>query len=193
MVLIEVLLEMVTEVGPLLPNVAVPSGTVGLELQLVPVVHSAPGPVQVPSTACAVPGPSIASAPMHTLPSNAARRDGVRAPGAAIRMAILSIETPDPVCGAGRAVRNRSRCERIHPTPATARPGNQAVRDAAPPPPRLVWGPTLRGQPRPINSRMRFGHRWWRPVAITPRQPRVAPPRRCFRIRASERHPGRSW
>jgi hypothetical protein len=36
-----------------LVNVAVLSGTVGVELQLVPVVHSAPGPCQVPSVACA--------------------------------------------------------------------------------------------------------------------------------------------
>jgi len=54
MVLIDVLAEMVTAVGaPLLVNVAVLSGTVGVELQLVPVVHSAPGPCQVPSVACA--------------------------------------------------------------------------------------------------------------------------------------------
>jgi hypothetical protein len=51
-VLIDVVFEIVTAVGaPLLVNVAVPSGTVGLELQLVPVVHSLPGPPQVPSTA----------------------------------------------------------------------------------------------------------------------------------------------
>ena len=37
----------------MLVNVAVLSGTVGVELQLVPVVHSAPGPCQVPSVACA--------------------------------------------------------------------------------------------------------------------------------------------
>ena len=44
--------ETVIDVGaPLLVKVAVLSGTVGLELQLVPVVHSAPAPVQVPSTA----------------------------------------------------------------------------------------------------------------------------------------------
>jgi hypothetical protein len=36
-----------------LVNVAVLSGTVRVELQLVPVVHSAPGPCQVPSVACA--------------------------------------------------------------------------------------------------------------------------------------------
>ena len=57
MVLIAALFEMVTDGGaPLLVNDAVLSGTVGLELQLVPVVHSPPGPVQVPSTACAAPG-----------------------------------------------------------------------------------------------------------------------------------------
>ena len=48
---------MLTAVGaPLLVNVAVPSGTAGAELQLVPVVHSLPGPVQVASCA----GPSSA-------------------------------------------------------------------------------------------------------------------------------------
>ena len=51
-VLIDVRFPMVTDVGaPLLVNVAVLSGTVGLELQFVPVVHSAPGPCQVPSVA----------------------------------------------------------------------------------------------------------------------------------------------
>jgi len=51
-VLIDALLEMVTAVGaPLLVNVALLSGTVGVELQLAPVVHSPPGPVQVASTA----------------------------------------------------------------------------------------------------------------------------------------------
>src|SRR6516165_11308111 len=53
-VLIEASSEIVTEVGaPLLVNVAALSGTSGFELQLVPSVHSAAGPVQVPSTACA--------------------------------------------------------------------------------------------------------------------------------------------
>jgi hypothetical protein len=130
MVLIEALLEMVTEVRPVVPNVAVPPGTVGLELQLVPVVHSAPGPCQVPSTACAVPGTSIANAPMHTLPSNAARVGAGRAPGAAIRMAILSIETPDPGRGAKCAVRERSRCERIHRPQQRHGRENPAVRHA---------------------------------------------------------------
>jgi hypothetical protein len=52
-VLIDASSLMVTDVGRLPVKVAVPSGTVGVELQLVPVVHSLPGPVQVPSTACA--------------------------------------------------------------------------------------------------------------------------------------------
>src|SRR6476661_4548438 len=152
MVLIEVLLEMVTEVGPLLPNVAVPSGTVGLELQLVPVVHSAPGPCQVPSTACAVPGPSIASAPMHTLPSSAARRDRVHAPGAAIRMATWPIETSDPGCSAECAVRERNRCERIHPDPCNGTAGKTGRARRRPAAPATDVSQTLRGESRPINS-----------------------------------------
>ena len=113
MVLIAALFEMVTDGGaPLLVNDAVLSGTVGLELQLVPVVHSPPGPVQVPSTACAAPGTSIVSAPMHTLPSNAARV-AVRAPGAAIRMAMSPVEMPNGGSGAECAVRERNRCEHI--------------------------------------------------------------------------------
>src|SRR5215218_10449188 len=133
MVLIEVLFEMVTEVGaPLLLKVAVPSGTAGLELQLVPVVHSAPGPCQMPSTACAVPGPSSASTPMHALPSSAARRDGVRAPGGTIRMATSPFESPDSGRSAGCAVRERSRCERIHPDPCNGTAGK--TRPCATPP-----------------------------------------------------------
>jgi hypothetical protein len=138
MVLIEVLLEMVTEVGPVLLNVAVPSGTFGLELQLVPMVHSAPGPCQLPSSACAVPGTIIANAPMHTLPSSAARVDAARAPGAAIRMAILPIEIPDFGRNAACDVRDRNRCERIHPTPATTRPGKPGRAPRCLPPPRLT-------------------------------------------------------
>ena len=132
MVLIAALFEMATDVGaPLFANDAVPSGTVGEELQLVPMVHSAPGPFQVPSTAYAAPGASTASAPMQTPPSSAARVDAARAPGAVIRMAILPIETPDFGRNAACDVRDRNRCERIHPTPATTRPGNPAVRHAA--------------------------------------------------------------
>ena len=142
MVLIEALFEMVTEVGaPVLLNVAVSSGTVlgvGVELQLVPMVHSAPGPFQVPSTAYAAPGASTASAPMQTPPSSAARVDAARAPGAVIRMAILPIETPDFGRNAACDVRDRNRCERIHPTPATTRPGKPGRAPRCLPPPRLT-------------------------------------------------------
>src|SRR3954463_61435 len=59
---------MVTAVGaPLLVKVAVPVGTAGLELQLVPVVHSEPPPVQVPST------PWARAAPTAPVMSSAAR------------------------------------------------------------------------------------------------------------------------
>ena len=47
MVSIDVLFETVTAVGAPLVKVAVPSGTTGVELQLVPVVHSLPGPTQM--------------------------------------------------------------------------------------------------------------------------------------------------
>ena len=114
MVLIVAGFEMVTEVGaPLFANDAVSTGTVGEELQLVPVVHSVPGPVQVPSTACAASGISIVSAPMYTLPRSAARVDRVRAPGAAIRMAMSPVEMPNGGSGAECAVRERNRCEHI--------------------------------------------------------------------------------
>src|SRR5262245_58439766 len=109
MVLIAVLPGMVTEVGAPLPvNVAVLSGTVGLELQLVPVVHSAPGPVHVPSTACADWGNSAANAPSHTPPSSAARGGG-RKDGAAARMARPATEA----AGADRRARAACRCVRI--------------------------------------------------------------------------------
>src|SRR5215510_13278669 len=71
-VLIEASSEIVTEVGaPLLVNVAALSGTSGFELQFVPSVHSAVGPVQVPSIACAALG---ASAMRETPASSATRR-----------------------------------------------------------------------------------------------------------------------
>ena len=67
--LIDVLFATVNDVGaPLLVNVAVLSGAVGLEDQLVPVVHSVPGPVQMPSTA------SAGDAPRQVPASSAARR-----------------------------------------------------------------------------------------------------------------------
>src|SRR5262245_51043627 len=115
MVLIDVLFEMVTEVGAPLPvKVTVLSGTMGLELQLVPVVHSEPGPVHVPSTACALSGASMASAPSHTPPSSAAR---VRAAGAAAATARPAIEA----AGARRRARaDCNRTERITPDPLHA-------------------------------------------------------------------------
>ena len=72
---------MVTAVGaPLLVNVAVPSGTTGAELQLLPVVHSLPAPTHVPSTACAGPAPDATSAttcrPRHTLQRHTDRHPG---------------------------------------------------------------------------------------------------------------------
>src|SRR5262249_22990098 len=80
MVLIDALPEMVTEVGaPLLSNVAVLSGTSGVELQLAPSVHSFPGPCQAPSTcAYTAPGASTASAAQET-PASSAARDSVPA------------------------------------------------------------------------------------------------------------------
>ena len=103
MVLIDALLEIVTDlVAPLFVNVAVPSGTVE-GFQLVPWVHSpgfGDGAIQVASVACAVSGAKSASAPSQALASNAARRAngaGVAAisialtrrvaPGAAARVA----------------------------------------------------------------------------------------------------------
>jgi len=58
----------------LLVNVAVLSGTVGVELQLVPVVHSAPGPCQVPSVACADVAASMPRPPSSPTNMRASRR-----------------------------------------------------------------------------------------------------------------------
>src|SRR5262245_3341597 len=159
MVLIAVLPEMVTEVGAPLPvNVAVLSGTVGLELQLVPVVHSAPGPVHVPSTACADWGNSAANAPSQTPPSSAARA-GSRQGGAAARMARPATEA----AGADRRARAACCCERITPNPftrGTAERG-RAIRLAAPTDRRTfeVTDVARRDQfsralPRPIGRRL---------------------------------------
>src|SRR5215470_14449362 len=75
-VLIEASSEIITEVGaPLLVNVAVLSGTSGVELQFVPSVHSAAGPVQVASTACAT-GARVARAASET-PARSATRGSV--------------------------------------------------------------------------------------------------------------------
>jgi hypothetical protein len=65
-------------------------------------------------------------------------------------MATWPIETPDPGRSAECAVRERSRCERIHPDPCNGTAGkNPAVRNAAPATDVIQ---TLRGESRPINS-----------------------------------------
>src|SRR5262245_11120572 len=120
---------MVTDVGALLfVNVAVPSGTVfgGIEVQFVPTVHSAPGPVQVPSTACAVFGANMASAPSQTLPSSAARLRAARADVIAIRIALSRIAACGAAGAAARVVCERHPYERI-PQPL------RAARAALPP------------------------------------------------------------
>src|SRR5262249_12752602 len=90
-VLIEASSEIVTEVGaPLLVNVAALSGTSGLELQLVPSVHTAAGLVQVPSTACA-PDARVASAASET-PARCASR------GSAPPLARAEDNPPDRQC-----------------------------------------------------------------------------------------------
>jgi len=101
-------------------NVAVPSGTVfgGIEVQFVPTVHSAPGPVQVPSTACAVFGVKMASAPSQTLPSSAARLSAAGADLVAIWIAPSRIAAPG---AAARVACGRHPYERI-PQPLRAAP-----------------------------------------------------------------------
>src|SRR5215471_5407693 len=84
-VLIEASSEIVTDVGAaLLVNVAVLSGTSGVELQLVPSVHSVSGPVQVPSSACAALGASVASAIRETPASRTGHVRTVGGPDAAV-------------------------------------------------------------------------------------------------------------
>jgi hypothetical protein len=91
-VLIEASLEIVTDVGaPLLVNVAVSSGTSGVELQLMPVVHSVSGPIHVPSTACATLGASATSA-MRETPASSAARGNVAA------LAVAGDDPPDRKC-----------------------------------------------------------------------------------------------
>src|SRR5262249_60431395 len=107
---------MVTDVGaPLFANVAVPLGTVfgGIEVQFVPTVHSAPGPVQVPSTAYAAFGANIASAPRQTLPSSAARLKATRAAGGAIRIAVSRIAARGAAGAAACGVCGRHPYDRI--------------------------------------------------------------------------------
>jgi hypothetical protein len=115
-------------VGALLfVNVAVLSGTVlgGIEFQFVPWVHSlgkgAAPPVQVPSTACAVFGANMASAPSQTLPSSAARLSADGADAVAIRIALLQIAVPGAAGAAARVACGRHPYERI-PQPLRAAP-----------------------------------------------------------------------
>ena len=128
--------EMVTEVGaPVSVNEAVLFGTVGLELQLVSVVHSAPGPVQVPSTtwARAGSGHSTANAPSHTPPSSTARGSAGRAAGAAglgIRMTGAAV-----LSACGREARGRNGPERI-PGPPYANTARKRGRARCPRRPR---------------------------------------------------------
>jgi hypothetical protein len=146
MVLIDALFEMVTDVGaPLFVKVAVLSGTAGLELQLLPWVHSletgAPPPSQVPSVACAAFGANTASAPSHTLPSSAARSAN-GAGVAAIPIALLRPAARGTAGAAARVACQRDRCERI-PQPLgapAALPTPPRVTDTWPCGPR--YGPT---------------------------------------------------
>src|SRR5215831_18327504 len=117
MVLIDVEVEMVTEVGaPLFVNVAVLSGTVlgvGVEFQLFPWVHSletgAPPPSQVPSTGCARLGTDMASAPSQTLPSNTARLKATRAASGTVRIAPPRIAARGAPGAAARVACERDR------------------------------------------------------------------------------------
>ncbi len=162
---------MVTEVGAaLLVNVAVLSGTVGVELQLVPVVHSAPGPVQVPSTAYAAPGASAAS---QMPPSSAARVGAEPAFGAAIRIARLPLGASGATAfdAPARAALDCNPSERIYPTPCT-RHGrvNPAVRGLSCRPRGLMEVRRYGGnEPRSIRARALDGD-WPPPVAFTPRR-----------------------
>src|SRR5262245_11764097 len=108
---------MATEVGaPLLVNVAVLSGTPGFELQLVPSVHSFPGPVQVPSScAYTAPGASTASA-AHETPASSAARGSVPA------LAVAWHNRAD-----------RQRC-RVPVTPTSPAPGRSTFKVLVSPP-----------------------------------------------------------
>ena len=150
-VLIEVELEMVTDVRVLVSNVAVLSGTSGFEVQFVPRVHSAfVTPVQVPSVACAALGLSVARAPSQTLPSSAARLKVALVAAGTIRIALLRIAAPG---AAARVACERHRYERI-PQPLRAAPAAHPNHRARVPRERIVAPrPTLRAELVTINSR----------------------------------------
>ena len=104
-------------------NVAMSSGTVlgGVELQFVPTVHWVPGPVQVPSTACAGLGANMASAPSQTLPSSAARLSAAGVDLVAIWIAPSRSAALGAAGAAARAASKRHRYERI-PQPLRTAP-----------------------------------------------------------------------
>src|SRR5262245_9245419 len=117
---------MVTNVLALFANVAMSSGTVlgvGVEFQFVPWVHSSGNggvpPSQVPSTARAVFGANMASAPSQTLPSSAARLKAVCAAAGAIRIALSRTAARAAAGAAARVACGRHPYERI-PQPLRA-------------------------------------------------------------------------
>src|SRR5215831_19135153 len=154
MVLIEVELEIVTDVRVLVSNVAVLSGTSGFEVQFVPRVHSAfVTPVQVPSVACAAPWLSVASAPSQTLPSSAARLKVARVAAAVTRIAPPRRAARGAAPAAARVACERHRYERI-PQPLRAAPAAHPNHRPRVPRERIVAPrPTLRAEPVTINSR----------------------------------------
>ena len=128
-------LAIVTDVGApgLFVNVAMSSGTVlgGVELQFVPTVHWVPGPVQVPSTACAGLGANMASAPSQTLPSSAARLSAAGVDLVAIWIAPSRSAALGAAGAAARVACERHRYERI-PQPLRAAPAAHPSNGRAP-------------------------------------------------------------
>ena len=188
MVLIAALFEMVTDVGaPLFANDAMSSGTVGEELRWCLWSTRRPDRSRCrrPHARCLGPAsparrcthsravPRAATECLRSLPQSGWRHRRSKRWTAAAAPVAPSVKL---------AVANA-----FTPTPAAARPGKPGHARRRPAAPATDVSQTLRGESRPINSRMRFGHRWWRPVAITPRQPQVVPQGRCYRIRAGER------
>src|SRR5262249_57879023 len=105
-------------------NVATLSGTAGFELQFVPWVHSfgfGGGAVQMPSTARAVFGANMASAPSQTLPSSAARPSAAGADVVAIWIALSRSAARAAGGAAARVACERHPYERI-PQPLRAAP-----------------------------------------------------------------------
>ena len=151
MVLIEVVFEIVTEVGPRLVNVAIPSAQSGWSSSWCPWSRRC-RPAPAPGAVDRMRGAwrSIASVlDARALPAVPRAATVARAPGAAIRWRHGRSKRRARV-SAECAVRERNRCERIHPSP-DGRPGKPAVRDAAPPPPRRRQ-PTLSGELCLIHS-----------------------------------------